>query len=512
MGLTGVSVALLLVALAGWSIAGALERRTRLRWLIVPGRIALVLAALLAHLNMFEFMPATHALVGHVPRTHYHDVIHYYLGTRYFAEVGYTDLYPALVLADFEDAPSTFEPRAPVRDQRTDLITTRASTLEAARFVRPAFSDERWQTFKRDAAIFRNAMTASDWRDVMGDHGYNGTPAVTALLGALANQPWIASETFIRGVAVLDPLLIALFAALCALHGGWELALVFLFFTFANPLNDYSFIGGSYLRYAYYVALAAGLLALINARQRACGTWLSIAGWLRIFPLAIYGFLLLRDLAGGDRRQRLRANALLHTSFAAVTFAILVATSLVTTPDGRNPWLLFADKITAHASSAGLNQLYLAVPICSLPLVASTFADNSALAGDWELEKRCRHDHPWWIGAAAIPLLGIALTALRHATPIQAVLPALLATFVLPMSAYDWLILSLLPFVLRPGSRAEWGLLLLFATLAVTAYRDLAIRLDARFAVMSVEVLAYLALASIARSRGMAANWRSVAK
>src|SRR5688572_12124010 len=104
---------LLLVALAGWWGAESL-RRSATRNRSVPSRrpslagaaqVALVLVALLAHLNVLR-MPAN-VLFVRPPAPHYHDMLHYYLGTKYFAELGYTDLYSAIVLADFEDAPTS---------------------------------------------------------------------------------------------------------------------------------------------------------------------------------------------------------------------------------------------------------------------------------------------------------------------------------------------------------------------------------------------------------------------
>ena len=58
---------------------------------------ALASLAAIAYLNFFSF---------HGERTfvHYHDVAHYYLGSKYFRELGYANLYTAMLRAEAESS------------------------------------------------------------------------------------------------------------------------------------------------------------------------------------------------------------------------------------------------------------------------------------------------------------------------------------------------------------------------------------------------------------------------
>lgn len=211
MSLSIVSSVLLLAALAGWWGAES-RRRAAAKTRLVPSHlVVLVLAALIAHLNVLR-MPSN-ALVVRAPEPHYHDMLHYYLGTKYFAEVGYTRLYSAIVLADFEDARTSFDPTGPVRDLSGNQLMPRARAIDAATGLRAVFGSERWQAFKREVAVFRGAISPKRWRTLVADHGYNGTPLVTALLGAIAHQPWIPTGSFLAWASAADLLLIAAFAA-----------------------------------------------------------------------------------------------------------------------------------------------------------------------------------------------------------------------------------------------------------------------------------------------------------
>jgi hypothetical protein len=510
MRLTNLSVVVLLLSVAGWWLverwyrSGA-HRRNGTLWRVLSvyvARVGLVFAVLVAHMNLLDWVPGGR-LVATAPITHYHETFHYYLGARYFAELGYTGLYHAVVLADLEDTPSAYKAREWVRDLSTNRTVPRSKALRSTREIRAAFSNERWESFKRDVAVHREASTPKRWSLAVRDHGYNGTPLVTALLGWVASQPWIPTAQFLSYVVVLDLILIVLFCVFVGMREGMMLALSVLFFTFANPLNDYSFIGASYLRYGYFLALAGALLALRGNRLVTSGALLAVAGWMRIFPLAIYGFLLLRDVVRGDWRESLRASRRLHVSFAVATIAILAGTSLLNTPDGRNPWLSFADNIRTHADMTGVNQVNLATPLNYTAILERLSAepglgDGAQSPGRPNLKReisRIRSERTWIVRAVTVVFLVFALAALRRSASRTAVLiPSLLAIFcVLPMTHYYWSMLSLLPLALPNDSRMHKALLVLFAALALTAARDLFPGyLSLRFTLMSVELLIFL--------------------
>ena len=97
-------------------------------------------------------------------------------------------------------------------------------------------------------------------------------------MSARTSQPWIPTAQFLSYVGLLDLALIILFCTFVGIREGAALGLSLLFFIFANPLNDFSFVGASYLRYGYFLALAGSLLALRRNWLATSGLLLALAG------------------------------------------------------------------------------------------------------------------------------------------------------------------------------------------------------------------------------------------
>src|SRR6185436_17042221 len=120
---------------------------------------------------------------------HTADMFHYYLYPKYFKELGYDDQYNAVIVADTEQGNELAG--APfLTDLRTYQNTTRQKVLEDANRVRNLFSDERWAAFKEDVAFFKTATGSPRSPGLfflLMDHGYNGSPVSTFILGTIAN-------------------------------------------------------------------------------------------------------------------------------------------------------------------------------------------------------------------------------------------------------------------------------------------------------------------------------------
>ena len=89
---------------------------------------------------------------------HRHEFYHYYLGSKYFKEVGYTRLYECTAVAEIELGRGAASPQArhprPARepDQADDRHRGRRTILCIAR----PFQPERWEAFKKDVDWFYN--------------------------------------------------------------------------------------------------------------------------------------------------------------------------------------------------------------------------------------------------------------------------------------------------------------------------------------------------------------------
>ncbi|HSE94379.1 MAG TPA: hypothetical protein VLD61_00715, partial [Methylomirabilota bacterium] len=242
-------------------------------WWLAP----LAIVALVTYLDFFRF----HARGP----THYWEFYHYHLGTKYFRELGYGGLYEATVVADFEDDRGHFDPRAVIRSLTDYQGVYRGQVIRTAEIVTWAFSPSRWQEFKRDVAVYREANPIP-WRSsrVQQDHGYNGSPLVTAVLGTLANQPWLSTRHFIAIFSWADVALLLATAAVIAWLVGPASAWLLVFLWALNPLNTYTMIGGAYLRSLHLVGLALALAGMQRGHQPAFGALLAVASLLRLFP------------------------------------------------------------------------------------------------------------------------------------------------------------------------------------------------------------------------------------
>lgn len=505
------ALGLVLVALAGFAAWARWRER------LSPGASLVVLSLLTTlvfavYVGQFRFSPER-GLEASVAPPHAGEFIAYYLGTKYFAETGYRGLYDAAVAADHEDVPEHFDPKGLVRNLETYGLEYRGQALARAENARARFSPARWESFKADLAILRSTVSPEEWHEVgwYADHGYNGTPLSTAVLGGLANLPWIDASSFIGLSRFADLYLLLLVAALLAGLERATLGLCFLFLLFANPLNDAQFIGASYLRFDYLVALGLGLYALRARRLATAGVLLAVTGWIRVFPLVIPALLLARDGFAAWRgvlpRERLR----LHAGFAAASVVVLLGTSAVATPDGRNPWLAFAANMQLHAGTPGGNQIGLQVPLrysASNDVRIEAYGTTTAPLGWREEVARTLATRRVATALGGLLLVGVAVARFWRVGD-AALLPcALLLVFVvMPLAHYYWALLSLVPLAARDPDRWNLPLAATFAALAVTLLPPvLAGREDLRFALASLEVGAFLLFALWWTPRGEAAD------
>jgi hypothetical protein len=231
---------------------------------------------------------------------HDHDVFHYFVGAKYFPELGYDRLYACSAVAE---ARAGFEQRVRLRaqrDLRTNRLVSGSQVLAEQAGCADRFSQGRWRDFRRDVAYFANGRTVEDWHRVLKDHGFNASPTWIALGRALiaelpASEGTIGHQNavFAGEVGPLDPLLLLL--ALAAAYWAFGLrtaGFVALIFA-ANPLSEFAWVGGGFLREAWLATLTIGIALVKKGRVAAGGSSLALAGLLQLFPLASLGLALL---------------------------------------------------------------------------------------------------------------------------------------------------------------------------------------------------------------------------
>ena len=285
---------------------------------------------------------------------HFHDFVHYYMGPKYFAELGYLGLYNCIALADREAADE--DHRAPrvtgnTRDLADILVdkTNEQSLAECRADSRPRFTDARWTSFKNDVRALGRLTHDGQWNGVVFDAGYNPPPSIILVSSAVANAIPIESAggqpTYLLATGIDIALLLLCAFALRAALGNITLAIFATFFG-ASFVSDYSWNGGSLLRFLWFTAVVLGVLALKRRRWALAGALLGLATCDRIFPAAFAAAAMvpiaLRARHSVPHRAILKRFGL---SFGIVV-VVLVGVSLVVF--GLGSWQMFFLRIGRH--------------------------------------------------------------------------------------------------------------------------------------------------------------------
>ncbi|RMH16156.1 MAG: hypothetical protein D6696_18840 [Acidobacteria bacterium] len=402
---------------------------------------ALAGGALLVNLNFFAF----HG-VGQRIFVHYYDVAHYYLGAKYFGELGYDGLYTAMLRAEaelYDNRLWTLE----ARDLTDDRIVHVRVLLERSEPLKAAFTAERWRAFLADVAFFRRHLGQELARFYL-DRGFNATP-VWALAGGWLADAVPAEEGGILLLAAIDPLLLAaMFAAVGWAFGRRAMLLSLIYLSIAYGAT-FGWVGGAFLRYGWLTALVGGFCCLARRRSTAAGVLLAIAAGLRIFP-ALFA-VGLAAVTGRQLLARRRLPADLRRTIAAALvtgLALVLATALL--PQGLAAWPAFGVKSRLYADALAPNVVGLT------PLLAyegrPQQVDAERLAAIQQRRARFRR---WQMGLVFVPLLVATAWAFGRRPLLEAMAGGglLLAFTGLNLAAYYWsfLVLLLLAHRRRPA-------------------------------------------------------------
>lgn len=326
----------LALAAAAWALC---ERRTPLS---PSGRrfVWLALAALAVAAYFGELRPG--ARLVHLP-----DQYHYFMGARYFPEVGYSRLYTCSLVAESElgrvpvvDARGeervldlTAEARDPgrrVRDVGRDNLLVRvadAGFLDHPEVCTRRFSPERWAAFKADVLYFRVTAGPQAWADMQKDHGFN-PPPVWLIAGRSLASLGPARTDLLERLAYVDLGLLAVVFVALAWAFGWRVGAVALVLWGCQAPASFAWTGGSFLRQDWLALLVLAACAARKECFRLAGACLAGAALLRVFPALVGAGCAVVVAAHLWRRGRLarpHRHALLG---AALAVAVLVPASV----------------------------------------------------------------------------------------------------------------------------------------------------------------------------------------
>jgi hypothetical protein len=309
----------------------------------------------------------------------------------------------------------------------------------------------------------------------------------------------VPTSDFIPLAAWLDIVLVLAAGAALAKWTDSVAGPLFVFLWAINPLNDHAYVGGAYLRSLHVLALLAALATYALRRFVASGALLAVASLLRVFPVLLLAGLLGHCLIHRDRRGLLRRHAPLFASAAVTALLLLAATSLLRPPEGGNPWAGFARKMALHSGRIspnvlGLGYLFFYSEDRNVAAIQAARAAGRPLNWVVETERTFAERRPWSLGATAL-FLAALFWLMRRGEPPDGIFAGLVLVYILlHIAHYDYVVLSLVPFI-YPGRRdvIVW-LSVFFAAAAAARILPQAIAvLDFRFYMMSLLTGIFLA-------------------
>jgi hypothetical protein len=321
--------------------------------------LARLRAALLAFLALATVFAWWHPYRGDLRAwLHEQDAFHYFVGAKYFDELGYTRLYRCTVVADSEAGLRHRLAGTRLRNLETNRIESAQGVLRDPSRCKRHFTPERWRTFRRDVAVFRSALAPRAWIELRGDHGYNAPPAWTLVGSALARTGPVTPAR-LGVLTALDPALLAVAFAALAWGFGWRASCIALIYWGTNQTSSWDWVGGSILRFDWLAASVVGLCCLRRDRPQAAGLLLAWAVAVRIFPAAIVVGVALAALLR-MARQRTVVPTGAQRRFAAAFIASLASiVALSSLAFGPASWIDFARNSRVHLGTDSVNRIGL---------------------------------------------------------------------------------------------------------------------------------------------------------
>lgn len=222
-----------------------------------------------------------------------YDLIHYYLTPKYFDELSYFRLYPAVITADLENGGPFFK-LAPSRKFIVFQDSKDYFWANSKEFMRDTkwqaeskalFSQKRWEEFSHDFLYLQRSipggMDTGTWNDMLWDHGFNGTPAWVGTIKWLVNLVPIEE---IKKLCYVDVALLA--ASFCVTWWAFGIApaLVYFIFYFTTYSSRWPTLSWAFGRYDYLSFLVICLGFLKREKFVLAGIFGSWAACIRIFP------------------------------------------------------------------------------------------------------------------------------------------------------------------------------------------------------------------------------------
>ncbi len=347
-------------------------------------------------------------------------IYHYYLGSKYFEELQYTELYRETLKADAE-GPNKFSVVPRIRNLTTYKREQSADFRDAPRHER--WTDARWEEFRQDVWYIGSLRIAKDWNKILGDRGYNPPPSYTLIAGTINNVFSVRSPFGQTVLCLLDLLVILAAFVVSVFAYGFKRSLIVLL-GYLLWFGNHGRIYGQFWINDWFAACWAAVAFYRMERFRWAGALAAYATMMRVFPGVLFVGPVVAALPSILRTQRVPRSLTRLLSMGALTGFLLLSVSAVRY--GTSAWTDFAGNISTHSEhhEGGLRRVGL----------------KHLTALDWQngLEKRARKvnvkknmtENADLHRAAMVVFLVLLLLAMARSEPHDAMLIALGIIFV----------------------------------------------------------------------------------
>ncbi|MFO0658781.1 MAG: hypothetical protein U0165_02960 [Polyangiaceae bacterium] len=300
--------------------------------------------------------------IGYREFYHRHEFFHYYLGAKYFKNIGYEKLYVCTAIAEAELGYKKEARERKLRDMRqTNLIVDAKDFVDHPELCKEDFglaadaTNERWESFKRDVKYFRDsAFGGSYWKDMQKDHGYN-PPPVWGIMGRFfaelhAPEPW-----YCQLLSCIDLVLFTFMFAAIAWAFGWRVTCIAILFWGTQDAAPFLWTGGAFLRQDWIFAL---VLSACMARRRHfawAGALLTYSTLLRVFPMFFFFGWGVVAAAYIYKHRKLNPIHLQLAKGAIIAGLVLIPASVAV--HGVKAWPAFVHHISVHNNTPVTNHM-----------------------------------------------------------------------------------------------------------------------------------------------------------
>ena len=385
------------------------------------------------------------ALTGE--RVHVWNQYHYYVGSKYFGELGYFDLYAATLTADDDFLAGGGKPDASwaVADRSRDMRTYKLRPREdiVAEWDGSAFTPERLEQLGADSRWIRAKTPDSKAKRMLKDLGYNPAPPWVLLGKPVASVVELGGPLY-PVITASDLLMIALTVLALWWGFGARVALIAAIWLHIAPMN-LGRLTGTFFNYDWLAASALAWACWHKDRPAAAGVALSWGAMTRVFPGLIALPILLRAVADLTRKPERREPKRLSFSIAFCAACAVLFVASHGTGRGLDTWLEWKEKIEHHTethATTGSERVGLGRLVRHQPDERGFFRSARRHA-DFEPTAKLRKR------VAIVLGLGLLLVAIRRRPDHEAMLAMLFASWMLTVSsryyASIWLLLFTLP-------------------------------------------------------------------